>query len=118
MVSIKNVQPRSCELCRPFASTCTHVFVRVDATEKPLQPPYHGPYRVIDRKSKLFIVDLYGKQDSISVDRLKVAYTNSESGTPTPKIPQPTSSNEPQDKPDRCTRSGRCVWWPSRYVQT
>ena len=95
--------------------TCTHVFVRVKAIKKPLQPPDHGPYRVIDRKSKFFIVEINGKQDSISVDRLKVAHTNSESGTPTPiKIPQPTSPNEPQDKLERFTRSGRRVRWPSR----
>ena len=42
--------------------SCTHVFVRVDSVKKPLQPPYDGPYRVINRKEKYFILEMKGKQ--------------------------------------------------------
>ena len=51
----------------------SHVFIRVDRVKKPLQPPYNGPFRVIERMDKYFIIDVNGKHDSISIDRLKVA---------------------------------------------
>ena len=55
-------------------STCTHVFIRCDAVRKPLQPPYNGPCRVIERKEKYFLVQLNGRKDTISFDRLKPAH--------------------------------------------
>ena len=55
-------------------STCTHVFVRSDVVRKPLQSPYNGPYRVVDRKEKYFILDLNGRKDTVSIDRLKPAH--------------------------------------------
>ncbi|XP_064470115.1 uncharacterized protein LOC135384861 [Ornithodoros turicata] len=54
--------------------TCTHVFVRVDAVRKPLQPPYTGPYEVVSRTSKFFSLIINGKQEQVSIDRLKPAY--------------------------------------------
>ena len=54
--------------------SCTHVFVRTDSVRKPLQPPYTGPYRVLKRHTKFFTVDVKGKPDAISLDRLKPAY--------------------------------------------
>ena len=58
----------------PELSTCTHVFVRVDAVKKPLQQPYDGPFEVVRRTDKYFIVNRNGKHDSVSIDRLKVAF--------------------------------------------
>ena len=102
--------------------TCTHVFVRVDSVKKPLQPPYTGPYRVIKKKDKYFILDINSKHETISVDRLKVAHTDSESTSSTTR-PTPlssskfASSNTLPDKAEKTTRSGRCVRWPKRYLQ-
>ena len=45
----------------PELSTCTHVFVRVDAVKKPLQPSYNGPYRVIKQTVKSFVIEINGK---------------------------------------------------------
>ena len=54
--------------------TCTHVFVRQDHVQKPLDMPYKGPYRVIRRTRKYFILDLDGRRDSVSLDRVKPAF--------------------------------------------
>ena len=58
----------------PALSAATHVFIRIDVVRKPLQPPYEGPFRVVDRKEKYFVLDRYGSRTSVSIDRLKVAY--------------------------------------------
>ena len=55
-------------------STATHVFVRVDAHRTPLQAPYKGAYRVLERRSKYFKLDLGSREDVVSVDRLKPAF--------------------------------------------
>ena len=55
-------------------STCTHVFVQHDAVRTSLQKPYDGPYRIIKRNTKHFTLDVDGKQQVISLDRLKPAY--------------------------------------------
>ena len=99
-------------------STCTHVFVRHDATRKTLQAPYDGPYKVLQRADKYFTLDVKGKQETVSLDRLKPAHLD---------IPiehcQDTSSyyaNPPNqtvsDTNVRVTRSGRHVHWPKRFL--
>ena len=58
----------------PKLETATHVFLRDDSVKKPLQRPYTGPYRVIDRNSKTFNLDIRGKHTTVSKDRLKPAF--------------------------------------------
>ena len=50
-----------------------YVFVRCDAHRSPLERPYLGPYRVVSRTEKTFLLDLGNRNDSVSVDRLKPA---------------------------------------------
>ena len=50
------------------------VFVRGDARAPPLTRPYTGPFRVIRATEKYFEIDLNGKVDRVSIDRLKRAY--------------------------------------------
>lgn len=49
-------------------STCTHLFIRNDSVRKPLQTPYSGPYKVLNRNKKYFTVDYKGHQDTVSLD--------------------------------------------------
>ncbi len=55
-------------------SKATHVFVRRDCVRKPLQPPYDGPFRVINRNAKYFAIDFNNQHKNISIDRLKSAH--------------------------------------------
>ncbi len=55
-------------------TTCTHVFVRHDAVRKPLRPPYDGPYLVLERHAKYFLLDIDSRRKSASIDRLKPAH--------------------------------------------
>ena len=49
------------------------VFVRRDAAHGPLQTPYTGPYRVLQRQEKYFVIQCGKREESVSVDRLKAA---------------------------------------------
>lgn len=51
-----------------------YVFIRHDAHRGPLYPPYDGPFRVLEAGDKAFLVDVGGKPDYISLDRLKPAH--------------------------------------------
>ena len=123
----------------PALSACTHVFIRHDATRRPLQQPYDGPYKVLKREAKHFIVDIKGRHDAVSLDRLKPAHSEPEPGvpagteaTPTPTsqettptttsqeaaptsaplIATPTPASQEVTPSSRVTRSGRRVHWP------
>ena len=50
------------------------VFIRRDGHRAPLQRPYEGPFRVIEPGIKTFKVDIGGKTETITVDRLKPAH--------------------------------------------
>ena len=51
-----------------------YVFIRHDSLRTPLQPPYDGPFRVLEAGAKNFVVDLGGKPEWVTVDRLKPAH--------------------------------------------
>lgn len=119
-------------------SDCSHVFVRVDSVRRPLERPYEGPFRVIRRDERTFTIEKHGKHETVSIDRLKVAFVMEEEGTKAstqppyvpltnsalPPVPRPppapldTLDETPAQPPSRTTRSGRRVHWPSRFVQT
>ena len=47
------------------------VYIRHGGAKSPLSPAYSGPYAVITRFPKYFILDMGDRQESVSVDRLK-----------------------------------------------
>ena len=113
------------------------VFLRRDAHRTPFQRPYEGPFRVIARAPKTFQLDIGGRPQTVSVDRLKPAHLDVDQpvivanprrrGRPPkidqPDLPVPNTSSTPADTdtsrtvstPVR-TRLGRRVCRPSRYT--
>ena len=63
-------------------STADQVFVRHNAPGGTLQRPYDGPYKVVSRKPKTFVVHIRGRDVTVSIDRLKPAYIISEDEEP------------------------------------
>ena len=57
------------------------VFVRDDASKPPLSSLYRGPFQVLSRSEKLFVLQIGDKSDSVSADRLKPAISS------TPVVP-------------------------------
>ncbi|XP_055938154.1 uncharacterized protein LOC129968323 [Argiope bruennichi] len=51
-----------------------HVFLRIDGVRKPREPPYEGPYFVINRTPKYFTLRIKNKEVNVTIDRLKAAY--------------------------------------------
>ena len=48
-----------------------YVFVRRDGHKGPLQRPYAGPYRVIEHSEKTFKLEVGGRTDTVTINRLK-----------------------------------------------
>ncbi|XP_052863818.1 uncharacterized protein LOC128270458 [Anopheles cruzii] len=92
--------------------TCSHVFVRVGAIKPPLTQPYDGPYRVLSRKGKVFIVDIKGRRDPVSVDRLKAAFIDNEER---PAQAQEVCTPSEEEPAHYKTRYGRTVKVPLKY---
>uniref|UniRef100_A0A8D8S1Q3 Uncharacterized protein n=1 Tax=Cacopsylla melanoneura TaxID=428564 RepID=A0A8D8S1Q3_9HEMI len=112
-------------------ATSEYVFVRLDQSKRCLQMPYDGPYRVINRSPKTFIIDTNGTHKTISIDRLKPAYIMTESPSQsTTTTTNPSDSNNSTQSPDShapmqetnhsqptcTTRSGRRVRFPRKFL--
>ncbi|XP_075741287.1 uncharacterized protein LOC142790172 [Rhipicephalus microplus] len=101
-------------------SSCSHVFVRHDAVQPPLRPPYDGPFKVLRRADKHITIDRGGRHDVVSLDRVKSAHVNSDSEAPAPfrapssQAPPADHVAQPQQVLKRFTRSGRCTRPPVR----
>nr|CAB3263144.1 uncharacterized protein LOC104265615 [Phallusia mammillata] len=77
----------------PELKKCSHVFVKVAANKGPLYSHYDGPFKVIERHDKYYVLAMWGRTNSVSIDRLKVCYLPSE-------INVTTNSNDPLICPD------------------
>ena len=56
-----------------FAPETTYVYIRRNAHRAPLQPVYDGPFKVVKKFFKYFVVDLRRHVDNVSIDCLKSA---------------------------------------------
>ncbi|GFU78742.1 transposable element Tcb1 transposase [Trichonephila clavipes] len=115
----------------PGLLEATHVFLRRDMLRRPLQQPYDGPFKVLQRKDKVFSLTsmvngyLYLLIDAnllffLNTEDLQLPQTKNETPatvepnatTPTPATVEhdPTASTPTQPS----TRSGRIVHLPTR----
>ena len=53
--------------------SASHAYVRRDGYKPPLTRPYAGPFRVLSRSGKHFTLEVNGKTEEITIDRLKPA---------------------------------------------
>lgn len=89
----------------PELKECSHVFVRCDRLRKSLTPPYEGPFPVLKRMDKSYLVKIRDKETLISIDRLKPAFViNSE----TTNVLQ-SENNHNNNANTYITKSGRVV---------
>ena len=140
MRPISTRSQRKSSYVHPDLNTASHVFIRDDTVRKSLQPPYQGPFPVLRRTDKFFVIDRHGKRDNVSIDRLKPAYleqeydppsssppsthttsdelTDTHPATPPSDPPHAASPPPPQAEPaPQKTRSGRRVRWPAKYAE-
>ena len=108
-----------------------YVFLRRDAHRTPLERPYEGPFRVLSRGPKTFQLDIGGRTETVSVDRLKPAQVDIDQPV---TVAQPRRRGRPPAQPGRLqptntsgpvtvavpsspihTRSGRTICRPTRY---
>ena len=110
-------------------ASADYVYVRKDSHRHPLQRPYDGPYRVLNKSDKYFTLDVKGRTETVSIDSLKAAHvtqlaTHKDSNpVPCPMNP-PSSISRPAaassltpstDNPITTTRSGRIPRRPVRF---
>jgi len=120
--------------------TANQVFVRREGAM--LQPPYDGPFAVMNRDDENFTIRVHGKNITVSIDRVKPAYLLSESlidagettnnqqqhtqthPTATPACSQGNTNNDreqdrnppiPQQRTGMVTRAGRRIRAPDRF---
>ena len=103
---------------------CPFVFFRVDKVHPPLQPPYDGPFRVLDRQDKYFVIDINGFKGEVSIDILKAVYLDDKTQTPA-STQEPTSATNPENTTTltnsptsilKKTRSDRTIRPPLRFA--
>lgn len=104
---------------------CRYVFVRDDKVHKSLKQPHDGPFKVLERSTKVFKIQLPEREAYISIDGLKPAFVIKENESSVsnnvPIIPSDDSRlshNTPQvllDK-QKVTRSGRVIRTPVRFA--
>ncbi|KAI5718458.1 hypothetical protein M8J77_021475 [Diaphorina citri] len=103
--TIRNLKPvpvqnhsKKSVFIHPELQNASHVFVRVDAVKKPLQPTYDGPFLVLRRDPKFFELEYLDGKKVVSIDRLKPAFLL-----------------DSLHDDSRYSRYGRRIFTPSRY---
>lgn len=61
--------------------TCDYVLVRVDAQRKPLDRPYQGPYKVLNRNQHTFTIQKNDETEDVNIQRLKPAKVDTQTAT-------------------------------------
>jgi transposase InsO family protein len=90
-------------------ATASHVFIRQDHVRPSLDPPYRGPYQILERSDKTITVSINNKRSVISLDRVKPAYLELDSDETEEIRVTPQERTNPKPDSDRTSRSGRRV---------
>jgi len=113
-------------------SDASKVWLRVDRVRRSLEAPYTGPYDVLERRPKHFVLKLPQGNTSVSIDRLKPAFLPSppplsrpitqpsplspqtsqpitQPSQPTTQLSSPVIPHPNPPSPPQITRSGRRV---------
>ncbi|GFT53390.1 retrovirus-related Pol polyprotein from transposon 412 [Nephila pilipes] len=107
-------------------ATCSHVFLRTDSLKNGLQPPYEGPYKVVNRTERVFWILRHGKEVSVNIDRLKPAYIPKEmEDLPVEGSVKKKVSLQPEEVPDSgqekqresSSTKNRNPFWPQSSFQ-
>ena len=119
--TVPRVQTRTSHVPASLA-TSEFVFLRCDSVRRPLQAPYTGPFRVVRRSDKTFVIDRRGKSETVSIDRLKPAFIDdapnaASPNPPTPPSPSGATTEETTEVAAKSTRSGRRVHFPKRLLE-
>ena len=105
-------KPASCHEKRTF-----YIFLRQDAVRRSLEPPYTGPYKVLERSAKTVRLALRDRDVTVSIDRVKPAYVAADSSIDERRdgIRASPASSPPDNNREKKTRSGRVVRFPDYY---
>ncbi|XP_063628927.1 uncharacterized protein LOC134800357 [Cydia splendana] len=122
-ISNLNPVPGSRHVQRAFyvpkdLSTADYVFLRQGPAKRALDSPYTGPYKVLRRGDKTFKIDIRGKENTVTIDRLKPAYmTRDDDSRGSSPVQAPTTATPVPVEPatTRKTRCGRSVRFPDYY---
>ena len=83
--------------CRTCARRIAELYLCVCSPWCPPYPLNDGPFRVLERSAKYFSLDLGGRQDTVSIDRLKPAFLDTDFGLNEETVAP--SAARPQRKP-------------------
>ena len=97
----------------PSLATAKQVYIRRDGTKSPLQRPFTGPYSVLASGDKTFLLDIGGRAEWISVDRLKPAFSDPLHPTalakPPPRGRPPVKSSQPHGRQSSRIQKKSCL---------
>ena len=80
----------------PSLSSAKFIFICHDSHKLPLQPSYDGPLRVVATGDKLFTIQVGHREETISIDRLKVAHVDESTEV---QVAQPPCHGRPPQPP-------------------
>ena len=110
-----------------FSSQCSHMYIRTDTYKPPLAPHYKGPFPVISKNGKYFVIDFRTHNNVVSINRLKAANLSFEMNSqvaadhstllqenfsmpatppppPSPEQSHPLRTRHKADSPHNCTK--------------
>ncbi|XP_064120715.1 uncharacterized protein LOC135225314 [Macrobrachium nipponense] len=88
--------------------TCPHVFLRDNSHHPPLSRPCRGPYHIITRNSKAYLAEIHGRENWVSIDRLKPTFLmDNETWGKTSRHPRIPPQNKTLSEETDIPRQGR-----------